>query len=467
MSKNATKVEVYDPRAERLLFDALKGRARGQTALVKVTKADAVALTGMPSEQAEPALKSLVKSYRSHLAVTDEGDLVYAFDPGFERRDRVPLAERLRKAGTVAWKAFQVFFKIWIMVTLVAYVVAFVAMMLALVLARSNDRDDRRGGGGDGLFWLWWWMMPDLAPQQRDPWGRQLQQRRNLPQKRFYQSVFDFVFGPKAAPVDPRAEDKRLVAFLRDHKGRITASELTALTGLSLEAAEEELTRLLAEYDGEVEVTDEGALVYVFTDLLKSASSTDSGWAWAWDRAEPEAPLTGNTPGANAVTGGFAGFNLLASMTIGPAFLQHMHVYDPVATFFVTAFPAAFSAVFFAVPGVRVLQRNHRRKKRLTRQIRRELLREIWAQQGELVDPQALAARVAGRVQQPEERVMGALDRLHKELDGDVTNDAEGRVRWRFPRLTEEKQAVARLRAASPERLGLGNIEFSSEDPGR
>src|SRR5439155_14243866 len=102
MANETKKTKVDDPRATRLLFDALKQKARGQTALVKLTPADAVALTGMPSAQAEPALKSLVKTYRSHLAVTDDGDLVYEFDPALERRDNVPLGERLQAAGQVA-----------------------------------------------------------------------------------------------------------------------------------------------------------------------------------------------------------------------------------------------------------------------------------------------------------------------------------------------------------------------------
>src|SRR4051794_7341106 len=173
------KTQVYDPKAEQLLLAALRGKARGRTELVKVTRGDAVALTGMPVEQAEPALKSLVKSYHSHLAVTTEGELVYEFDPTLERRDAVPLAERLRAAGQLAWRGFQVFFKIWIMVTLVAYVAAFIAMMIAMIFARSSDdRDDRRGGdGGGGMFWLWWWLMPDLAPRY-DPYGRPV--RRQL-----------------------------------------------------------------------------------------------------------------------------------------------------------------------------------------------------------------------------------------------------------------------------------------------
>jgi hypothetical protein len=465
MSSRARPVKVHDPRAERVLFDALRGRVRGRTELVKLTRADAVALTGLPSEQAEPALKSLVRTYRSHLAVTDDGELVYEFDPALERRDRVPLRERLERAGQAVWRGFTLFFKIWIVVTMVAYVVAFVAMMIALMTARSSsDRDDRRGGGGFGLPWIWYWMLPDLAP---DPYGRQRRRPAGPPPKRFYQSVFDFVFGPKAAPVDPRALEKSVVAFLRDHKGRITAAELTALTGLALDEADEELTRLMVDYDGEVEVAEDGTLIYVFKDLLLSAGEQGGFWSWTWDQSEPRSTLTGNTPGANAVVGGFTGFNLIASLTVGPAFLQRMHLAgDPTAQFFVTLFPLIFSLLFFAVPAGRLLVERRRARKLGARKIRRELLREIWTRPDAPIDPAAIAALVAERTGQPAERVRGALEKMLAELDGDVDTDAEGRMRYRFPRLALEQAAVAKARLDAGAAPKLGPVVFSSEDAG-
>jgi hypothetical protein len=461
---NETKTRVEDPAATRVLFDALRQRARGQTALVKLTPADAVALTGMPSAQAEPALKSLVKTYRSHLAVTEEGELVYEFDPSLERRDKVPLRERLAAAGQVAWRGFQFLFKIWIVVTLVVYVVAFIAMMISLMFAKSSDdRDDRRGGGG--MPWIWFWLMPDLAPPgyHRDRYGRPLQ-KSNKPKKRFYQSVFDFVFGPKTAPVDPRESDKRLLAYLRDHKGRVTAAELTALTGISLAAAEEELTRLMVEYDGEVEVAADGTLLYVFEGVLPSATSAGTWWTYAWDKADPVPPLTGNTGGTDAVIAGFSGFNLLASFTIGPAFLQRIHLTgDPLATFFVTLFPLIFSAIFFAVPAARWAVRQRALSKRERRQLRRELLREIWAQPAEPRDPADLAGRASQRSGQTLESARAMLDELVRDLDGDVTTDEKGAMRYVFPRLAEEQRAVAAARAAAPDKQ-LGAVVFSSED---
>jgi hypothetical protein len=461
---NPPKVKVHDDKAERLLFDALKQRARGRTELVKLTRADAVALTGMPAATAEPALKSLVKSYRSHLAVTDEGELVYEFDPSLERRDKVPLGDKLRAVGEAAWRGFQFLFKIWIVATLVIYVVAFVAMMISLMVAKQSDRDDRRGGDGFGFPWIWWWLMPDLAPPgyYNDRYGRP-SQARTKPAKRFYQSVFDFVFGPKGKPIDPRQQDKLFLAFLREHKGRVTATELSALTGLSLEQADEELTRLMVEYDGEVEVAPDGSLLYVFDEVLPSAGGVRGAWDYVWDRRDEVAPLTGNTPGANAVTAGFAGFNLLASFTIGPAFLQRMHLAgDPLAMFFVTLFPLMFSLVFFAVPGLRALKRRRALARREKRQLRRALMREIWTAPATPRDPNAIVAQVSQRTGQPEAVTRKLLDELVAELDGDVTTDGEGAMRYVFPRLAAEQQAVAEARKNAPDKQ-LGQVIFSSE----
>jgi hypothetical protein len=331
-------------------------------------------------------------------------------------------------------------------------VVAFVAMMVGLtVMGRSSDRDDRRGGGGFGIPWIWYWMMPDLAPRH-DPWGRPVR-RIAAPKKRFYLSVFDFVFGPKRPATDPKEMEKQLVAFVRSHKGRLTAAELSALTGLSLAASEEEMTRLLVEYNGDVEVAEDGTLLYVFDDLMRSAGQS-TRWSWDFDKPAPLEPLTGNTPGTNAVVGAFAGFNLVASLTVGPAFLERAHLSDqPWGWFLVLWFPLVFSLIFFLVPTARWLKAKRRQKRLERRQLRRQIFRELWAHPGEPIDP----ASYSGEARK-------VLEQLLVELDGDVETDEAGAVRYRFTRLSGELEAVAQARekAAPP---ALGDVIFSSEDP--
>ena len=61
----------YSPdRAERALVKVLRGK-RGQ-----LTKADAVAASGLPTHLADEALERMLKRYRSRLAVTEDGELL-------------------------------------------------------------------------------------------------------------------------------------------------------------------------------------------------------------------------------------------------------------------------------------------------------------------------------------------------------------------------------------------------------
>jgi hypothetical protein len=203
----------------------------------------------------------------------------------------------------------------------------------------------------------------------------------------------------------------------------------------------------------------------VFGDLLTSAESAGTHWTYAWDKSDPQPSLTGNTPGANTAIAGFAGFNLVASMTIGPTFLQRVHLSgDPIATFFVTLFPLIFSLVFFAVPGIRLLKARRRESKRARRRIRSELLREIWSHADQSFDPTSLSQTVAERTQQPLERVKKGLERLLADLEGDVETDADGKLRYRFPRLVEEKRSIAKARSEVRDLPHLGQVVFTSED---
>ena len=75
------EAKPYSERdARRILLEALKGQG-GQ-----LTKADAVAKSGLPVPVAEEALAGLLKEFRSHLAATESGELIYQFDPAFARR---------------------------------------------------------------------------------------------------------------------------------------------------------------------------------------------------------------------------------------------------------------------------------------------------------------------------------------------------------------------------------------------
>ncbi len=432
--------------------EALRGRG------AKLTRADAIVASGLPEDEAGRALTVLLKAYRSHLSATESGELLYEFDPSFARRDAIAWRERAAVAARGLWRGFTVLFKAAIVATLVGYFALFVAMMVALVFARSSsDRDDDRGGFGlEGLLWFWGW---DLGPGGTG-YARQARRPPRAPRVPFYKRVFAFVFGPPAPPVDPLTDEKRIVAYIRAHEGRIAAVDLVRLMGWSFPRAEEEVTRLMVDYGGEPEVTDEGVVIYTFKALRVTAGRAggeESAPCWAPERLEPARPLTGNEPETDGLVALFNGFNLLAPFWIVPAFEQRFHVSLASWRFLLRDFPLAFSAVFFAVPAGRWIKARLEASGRRARNDRRRLL-----------------GRIFGRSQaRPREELaptaeLGALlDRELVALGGDVASepDARGRVLYTFPRIDEELAAVARARAAAPgAERDAGAVVFSSAD---
>jgi len=443
------KKNYSEEQAKRVLLDALRGK-RGQ-----LTKADAVALSGLPVPAAEQALTDLLKEYRSHLAATESGELVYEFDPAFQRRNAVSLSERLATVGRALWKGFSFLFKVSIVATLTAYFFVFLAMLLVLIFARrSNDRDDDGGGVDIGwpLFWMWGW-----SPSSSGGYGRQARSRR--PGKPLYKKVFEFVFGPPRPSEDPLRDEKEILAHIRKNRGRIAAVDLVTLMGWDFPRADEEITRLLIDYDGEPEVTDDGVVLYVFKDIRKTVQDSEAATIEprrAWERMEVRPPLSGNSSATNATIALFNGFNLLAPFWIVPAFEQRLGV--PLGhSFLLYTYPVLFSSMMFAVPMGRWLVEKLRDRGRRRRNAKRALVRVAIEHRGAPLPPEQLAEAAPGAAE--------VLDRSLVAMGGDVETDDDGQVRYAFPRIKDELLAVARSRAqASGTEKSAGAVIFSSKD---
>ena len=145
------------------------------------------------------------------------------------------------------------------------------AMMVAMIVARSSssDRDDDGGGFGfGGLFWFWGWDVGGTG----SGYGRQRSRfAARRPREPFYKRVFAFVFGPPTPAEDPLADEKQLVGYIRAQRGRIAAVDLVRLMGWTFPRAEQEVTRLMVDYGGEPEVTEDGVVLYTFKAVRKTA----------------------------------------------------------------------------------------------------------------------------------------------------------------------------------------------------
>ncbi|MDW8284409.1 MAG: hypothetical protein RMK29_22105 [Myxococcales bacterium] len=466
MLPRRTNGRLSEPEDAARLLMRLRDRSRLEGPL-RLVRADAAVLAGLPPERAEAALRRLLGEYRSHLMVTEEGELVYEFAPGLVRRDARTAKEWLVRAGqatlSALWQAFQVGFKVWIAATLVAYTVIFALVGLLMMLVSDND--------GAGELFLWW-LLPD--------WRFTPCRLRGAPRKRFYRSVFDYVFGP--ARVVPGEQEQDLLAFIRASKGRITATDLVLLRGWSYVRAEEEATRLLARYDGEPEVSADGVLIYSFRELRRTAQAQQDRSASPAAHGAlmpylPEPPLTGNRTATNVGITLLNGFNLVAALTLGPLAATTFGL-GTLGTALLTVVPLVFSVIFFAVPLARLIGRQAARRRRRRHNLRRALLASIAARRGapasaaELIG-QAVTAVIDEALRQQgqlEDRAAlrrlaaDELERLMRDLDGDVKipEGMEG-VRYEFPRLREELAAVEQARQAAPDsERQLGPIIFSS-----
>lgn len=479
--------------AARTLARALEGQG------ADFTIADAATKSGLPLRDAERGLHALVSEYRGHLRVTDDGDLLFRFPHGFtkpwERRARLARVGRavlgaLEGAGRFVVRA-------WITIVLLGYVGIFLAILVGLTLARSSSsdsRDDRGFGLGmgylvmrivaDALFWTFHPFSPfafsygsgrdEQAGDRSRAWGQGREERKKGPH--FYEKVNRFFFGPDAPPPDPRAMERRILAEIRAQKGRIGLADVMRVTGLPRDAADPMMARLMLDYDGTVEVTDEGSLVYRFAEMRKSVveERIPARPAPIWAEPERLAPLTGNSIASNLLIGGLNAFNLImslwalsASWTLAKIGLLLRGV--PLAeipaggtAIALGVVPLVFSIALFALPAARALLRPLKARRVARENGRRALLRVVLERPDGVTEESLQNAWRSASGEEPDPK---ELTHQVVALGGDVDLEkSESGVRYRFPELQAEAEALqAEREAAAEEEARVGKVIFSSD----
>lgn len=457
-----------------------------------LTVADGAARGGLSLRDAETGLRWLASERGGHLAATESGEVLYSFPQGLiERRPEGVLTRAVRATGRFLAGVGRFVLRAWVSVVMVSYAVIFLAVAIAIA-ARSEDSDIGAVIGvvlrviGESLFWTFHPFSP-LALNREPGWVRQ-PKKRGLP---FYERVNRFVFGPPPVLEDPRERERRVLGEIRRLSGRVGPGDLMRVTGQDRETTERELLRLVVDYDGDVQVSDDGALVYAFKSLrLTSGQSVDSAPAPVWQRRETLPALTGNGIGTNIGLAALNGFNLTMGtvgvsmgLTIERIFELLAHAREvaelgaaapPLAAahgvpLLIGWIPLAFSAGMFLLPGLRALRRRRERVRVENENGRRALMRLVLAETGPVADLAPEAARrawltgagvEAGKVD-PTPRIEAAV----RSMGGEVDLDAEGKLVYRFATEARERGALAALRArASLAEAQPGAVVFSSDD---
>lgn len=465
---------------------------------LRLTVADVSARSGLALRDAERALQWALGEFRGHLQVTDKGELIYHLPNGFRRPDgaRESARELARRVSATAWKGLQVVMKWWVLGTVVTYAATFALIVLGFTVASiAGQRDDDDDGpGGFASFWMWRLTMELVSDAlYAASWSadmRRLESRRyesprvparrqamREPPLRTYERVHQFIFGAPVKAADPGEEERRLLAVIRQRRGRVGVADVMEVTGLNAQDAEARITRLLVDFEGEIEISDEGGVFYVFRDVLVSTGpSSTTSVEPVWDRPVKVPALTGsNAAEHNLIIGGVNLFNL----GMGAFAVTHHWTLENLVRMFTTHarhlvldttsaplllgwMPVAFSSALYAIPAVRALVLSRQRAKAAAENGRQAVLRAVLEDVEGLFAPDALARlfrKSAGRAPRRDE-----LKDMLLRMGGETTHLDDGTQRWRFPDLARERRALlpARL-AASAAEASAGAIVFDSE----
>jgi hypothetical protein len=377
------------------------------------------------------------------------------------------------------------------MIALVGYAAIFLALMIAM--ATANRSDNRRGGSafgslglgfarllGDALFWTFHPFSPFYVDPYRMGAGRR-ERSAQQPDIPFYEKVNRFVFGPTERPEDPLVMERKVIGAIRAGKGRVGLADVMRVTGLPRSRVDAMMARLMLDYEGTVEVSDDGGIYYVFQELRRTAQQGEivPSPRPAWELQKKLAPLTGNSGGANVAIGLLNLFNLVASMwaienhfTIGNVYTvltAPPHVILPPLTGLPIALgivPLVMSIAMFLLPIGRSLWRSRQARAVARENGRLALLREVITRTSEKKPVTDRALTKAWRVATGSEPDSKTITREVVELGGDVDLEAsekEGGVRYRFVDLETEAAALEEERAEAPEEeKRVGKIVFDT-----
>ncbi|MCA9733092.1 MAG: hypothetical protein H6696_02960 [Deferribacteres bacterium] len=464
----------------------------------RFTDFEASRITGVAIDQVKDALEKLLEKYVCRMQVTENGDLIYDFGPKPRRRGEKTAAEILQAIGDWLWKVFTVLFKIWLTVTLLVYFVIFVILIILLIVASSSQRDSKSrgsssirfsGGGGIPIFdILWsifrWRTITGGIVRRNDRRGYHYnayephQAVLKKDKKNLVASVHDFVFGPPRVDIDPLQNEREVAAFLETNKGILVSADLEALAGLNCAQAEYALTDYLIRFEGDVDVSENGAVYGKFERILRGVEDTDGEIIYYWNEYEPEYHTTGNTPQRNFFIALMNGVNLLVSYSVmrGNFDMLSDADFNGLAGAFVQiildhqllfgGIPFVFSILFFLVPLVRWLKIRRLRQQRHKNNIRKRLYKVIFSNAGTPQSAENIVAKVnhSGVEETLADKTISTfMDELVLDLNGETVISEDAKIQYHFPRISlEQKEAVA-LRSRSKMNRDLGDVVFDTD----
>lgn len=262
---NTINKKTYDEVAfKKLLVSFLKTKSEG------ATQNEMVVATGLSKDWVELTVRALLKDYPAHLEADEQHQLIYEFDFTPQQTQAFSLRKFFNTIANGIWKGFMLFFKIWTLLMYMSYILLNVIILLVFLVV-INILAIFHGGDGIGL--------PKAAESGLAASlgvlidiNLLLAGVHDLSSKEsFLHKMFSYLFGETKTKVDDLWIEKHLLRFISQNKGKMVVAEIVKLTGWGVRKAQEEAAQLMANYNGDVFVTDEGVIVYQFDDLQNDA----------------------------------------------------------------------------------------------------------------------------------------------------------------------------------------------------
>jgi hypothetical protein len=488
-------------------------RVLGEAEKTEVTPADAATLSGLPLDRCEPALLLLASRFPSRMRVTESGALLFTFASlrptrpagrfaRLVRAARAWLREKREQAVAVSaavlgppvlvlvclnmgalafyaqtlpwWGAIPIDVVVW-PVLFVTFTLAFLSIVLlelfpligiALIgigvtmpLIPFIDGMGESLGTRIGIA-----LVLALAAAMAITPGVLLarlgfslfrdvvNEPKHATTKAIWRGVGGLLLGPPRAHDDGLSDERRLVALIRERRGVLVESDLMALFGWTRAEAGAELARIVADYGGDIEVTDDGAILYRFDPLLQTAghaaAHADTRPAW---KLETSPPVFFGSPGWATGWTLVAIAIALAGLTFVPglALLPDRAAYARIVRDDAAAFEGLGAWPYLAVLGVLAIRAPFWMARRIGFQRRARLLALLRV---------AVESPDGARVPRPNASDLASLG---GELVAELP-DANDLWLVRFPDLALAARARKRAAPAPRAVVGLGPVVFDT-----
>lgn len=440
----------------------------------RLTPQDAATATGVTVSEARDALTRLMELYVTRVTHDDQGNVLFAFEMPLRKRGTKTAAEKWAEVKGTLWRGFKVFFKIWIGMMVIVYFAVMVIALIALVLAqKSSDSDDDDGPGmigglfhvlAEGLRFAFWTnaMSTDFRyatdshgyryREVNTPRGRK---RGRVQEKSFVIAVYDLALGPERSSADPLENEREVATFLRAERGVLTPAEILALSGGTIADAEERMADYLVRFNGDPEITDEGAVVGQFESFISGTKGEAGGTVVPyWEEFEAPFEHSGNTAGRNTIIVVMVLFTMVMGLVLlGGGLSTLAESVGPFwgsgfAAFLLGYMPVGFSAMYLGVSLMRLVDVRRLEAARLERNRKKMVMRAIF--QGRLWSASAdqifFAMIAHGEKDLKKEEVEKIILSVLPDLQGDIDLDENGEAIYSFARLQREFESAERLR---------------------